>query len=164
MDNAMPRYRRVLIPLDGSPLAEGIIPLILDIAGPLDMDIVLLRVVSPVLSQAGDAGVQIIIDEMTARMAEARDYLTTIAADLAGRGIRVRTRVRGGAPMTEILAAAREVSVDLIAMTTHGRTGFSRLLFGSVAEAVLRQGEFPVFLMRQIAADAHVEAAREALR
>ena len=137
---------------------------ILDIAGPLDMDIVLLRVVSPVLSQAGDAGVQIIIDEMTARMAEARDYLTTIAADLAGRGIRVRTRVRGGAPMTEILAAAREVSADLIAMTTHGRTGFSRLLFGSVAEAVLRQGEFSVFLMRQIAADAHVEAAREALR
>ena len=71
MDNAMPRYRRVLlIPLDGAPLAEGIIPLILDIAGPLDMDIALLRVVSPVLSQAGDAGVQIIIDEMTARMAE----------------------------------------------------------------------------------------------
>ena len=66
--------------------------------------------------------------------------------------------------MTEILAAAREVSADLIAMTTHGRTGFSRLLCGSVAEAVLRQGEFPVFLMRQIAADAHVEAAREALR
>jgi len=56
MDNAMPRYRRVLIPLDGSPLAEGIIPLILDIAGPLDMDIVLLRVVSPVLSQGGRCG------------------------------------------------------------------------------------------------------------
>lgn len=161
MNDVTPRYRRVLVPLDGSRLAEGIIPFILDIAGPLDMDIVLLRVVSPVVPQMGDATSQIIRDHMAARMAEARDYLAAIAADLLGRGIHVQTRVRGGAPMTEILAAAREVSVDLIAMSTHGRSGFSRLLFGSVAEAVLRQGEFPVFLMRLTVADAseHVQLA-----
>ena len=50
--------------------------------------------------------------------------------------------------MTELVAAAREPGADLIAMTTHGRSGFGRLLFGSVAEAVLRQAKIPVLLMR----------------
>ena len=50
--------------------------------------------------------------------------------------------------MTELVAAARETGADLIAMTTHGRSGFGRLLFGSVAEAVLRQAEIPVLMMR----------------
>jgi nucleotide-binding universal stress UspA family protein len=54
MTHAVSRYRRVLVPLDGSRRAEGIIPFILDIAEPLDMDIVLLRVVSPALSRVGD--------------------------------------------------------------------------------------------------------------
>lgn len=94
----------------------------------------------------------------------ARDYPATIATDFWGRGVRVRTRVRSGAPMTEILTAARDVPADLIAMTTHGRSALSRLLFGSVAEAVLRQGEFPVCLMRLTAADALARAVREALR
>lgn len=164
MSDAIRRYRRVLVPLDGSRLAEGIIPFILDIAGPLDMDIVLLRVVSPVITPVGEMTAPVIIDDTAVRMAVARDYLAAIAADLSERGIRAQTRVRGGAPMTEILAAARDVFADLIAMTTHGRSGFSRLLFGSVAEAVLRQGECPVFLMRLTAADAHTEAARAVLR
>ena len=141
-----------------------------DIAGPLDMDIVLLRVVSPVVTQMNDATSQIIIDDMAARTTEAREYLATIAPDLMGRGIHVQTRVRDGDPVTEILAAAREVSADLIAMSTHGRSGFTRLLFGSVAEAVLRQGEYPVFVMRvtagahRVTAGAHTEAGREVLK
>jgi len=51
MSDVNPRYRRVLFPLDGSRLAEGIIPCILDTAGPLDMEVVLLRVVSPAIAQ-----------------------------------------------------------------------------------------------------------------
>jgi hypothetical protein len=58
------------------------------------------------------------------------------------------TDVRRGEPVAEILQGAREAEADLIAMTTHGRSGLRRLLFGSVAEAVLRQAEIPVFLMR----------------
>jgi nucleotide-binding universal stress UspA family protein len=56
-------------------------------------------------------------------------------------GIRVTSDVRRGEPVAEIVAAARETGADIIAMTTHGRSGFSRLLLGSVAEAVLRQAE-----------------------
>jgi nucleotide-binding universal stress UspA family protein len=66
----------------------------------------------------------------------------------------VRTEVRRGEPVEEIVRGAREVGADLIAMTTHGRSGFGRLLFGSVAEAVLREAELPVFLMRMTEAQA----------
>ena len=157
MTHAVSRYRRALVPLDGSRLAEGIIPFILDIAGPLDMDIVLLRVVSAALTQVGDD--PIIFDDMASRMTEARDYLAGVAAGLSSRGIRVQTIVRGGAPITDILVTAREVSADLIAMTTHGRSGFSRLVFGSVAEGILRQGQFPVFLMRLTETGTRMRAA-----
>jgi nucleotide-binding universal stress UspA family protein len=58
------------------------------------------------------------------------------------------TDARYGEPVTEIVAAARETAPGIIAMTTHGRSGFSRVLFGSVAEAVLRQAEIPVLMMR----------------
>ena len=85
---------------------------------------------------------------MAARLKEAREYLASVAADLRGRGVRVTTDARHGDPVTELVAAARETGADLIAMTTHGRSGLGRLLFGSVAEAVLRQAEIPVLMMR----------------
>ena len=66
--------------------------------------------------------------------------------------------------MTEILDGARDLNADLIAMTTHGRGGVSRLLFGSIAEAVLRQAEIPVFLMRQTKEQVAARAAWEAVR
>ena len=71
-----------------------------------------------------------------------------MAANLRECGVRVTTDVRYGEPVAEIVAAARETEAGLIAMTTHGRSGFGRLLFGSVAEAVLRQAEIPVLMMR----------------
>ncbi|HKZ05130.1 MAG TPA: universal stress protein [Methylomirabilota bacterium] len=64
-------------------------------------------------------------------------------------GVNVTYAVRHGRPADEILAATREGNADLIAMATHGRTGLSRVLFGSVAEAVLRNASVPVFLIRQ---------------
>ena len=88
------------------------------------------------------------IDDVTARLKEAREHLASVAADLRGRGVRVTTDARHGDPVTELVAAARETGADLIAMTTHGRSGLGRLLFGSVAEAVLRQAEIPVLMMR----------------
>jgi nucleotide-binding universal stress UspA family protein len=80
------------------------------------------------------------------------------------RSARVTVQVRFGEAVAEILAGAREVGADLIAMTTHGRGGLGRLLFGSVAEAVLRQAEIPVFLMRQTKAQVAVRSAWEAIR
>jgi nucleotide-binding universal stress UspA family protein len=152
----------VLVPLDGSLLAESIIPFIVDIAGPLDMEIVLLRVVTPVVVQTEAPMAGVIEQDLTARTTEAQDYLAGVAADLWKRGIRVQVRVRTGAAVHEILAGTRECAADLIAMTTHGRSGLSRLVFGSVAEAVLRLADVPVLAMRLTAADAHARAAHEA--
>ncbi|MGH7306403.1 MAG: universal stress protein [Candidatus Rokuibacteriota bacterium] len=141
-------YKRVVIPLDGSRLAEGILPFILQIAGPLDLEVGLVRVLQPIMPQVIEGTTHFTVDDVAARLNEAREYLAPVAADLRRQGVRVTTDARHGEPVTEIVAAARETKADLIAMTTHGRSGFSRLLFGSVAEAVLRQAEIPVLMMR----------------
>lgn len=141
-------YKRVLIPLDGSRLAEGILPFILEIARPLDLEVVLVYVVQPVMPQAIEGTTHFTVYDVAARLNEAREYLAPVAADLRRQGMRVTIDARSGQPAAEIVAAARETSADIIAMTTHGRSGFGRLLFGSVAEAVLRQAEIPVLMMR----------------
>lgn len=140
-------YKRVLVPLDGSRLAEGILPFILQIAVPLDLEMVLVRVVQPIVPQAIEGTRHFVVDDTAARK-EAREYLAPVAADLRERGVRVTTDARHGEPVTELVAAAREAGADLIAMATHDRGGLGRLLFSSVAEAVLRQATIPVFMMR----------------
>ena len=142
-------YKRALVPLDGSALAESIIPFLLRIAGPLDMSIRLLRVLEPVSTAIGDGIRPSLIPDPEARTREAEEYLATTAASLQARGVQVSWEVRRGRPDEEIVQAARQGGADLIAMSTHGRSGLGRLLFGSVAEQVLRHADVPVFLMRQ---------------
>ena len=141
-------YRRALVPLDGSPMAERILPFIVQIAGPLDLEVVLVRVMAPIAPHAIEGSTYFTVDDVAARLIEAREYLAPLAAELRGRGIRATTDGRHGEPVREIVAAAREHGADMIAMTTHGRSGVGRLLFGSVAEAVLREAEIPVLMMR----------------
>ena len=141
-------YKQVLIPLDGSRLAEGILPFIVEIARPLDLAVVLVRVERPIAPQAIEGTTHFTVDDVAARLSKAREYLAPVAADLRRQGVRVTTDARYGDPVTEIVGAARATEADVIAMTTHGRSGFGRLLFGSVAEAVLRRADVPVLMMR----------------
>jgi nucleotide-binding universal stress UspA family protein len=141
-------FKRVVVPLDGSPLAEGIIPFILQIAGPLDLEVTLVRVVNPVPPTVIEASRQITVEDVEGRMRQAREYLAPIAAELAAKGTRATAEARHGETVDEIVAAARDARADLIAMTTHGRGGLGRVLFGSVAEAVLKRAHLPVFLLR----------------
>jgi nucleotide-binding universal stress UspA family protein len=142
------KVERVLVPLDGSPVAEAILPFIEQIAGPLDLEIVLLRVVPLTPVDVVTMARELPPGEETEKELSAERYLEPLVETLRARGIRVGARVRIGSPATEIVAAAQEVGADLIAMTTHGRSGLGRLLFGSVAEAVLRAAPIPVFLLR----------------
>ena len=144
-------YKRVLVPLDGSPLAEAIIPFLVEIAGPLDMSIVLLRVLEPVPVAVIEGVRQTMVDISEARRRDAEAYLASVAAPLKSRGISTSCEVRTGRPDLRIVEAARELGADLVAMSTHGRSGLGRLLFGSVAEQVLRHAEVPVFMMRHTA-------------
>ena len=157
-------YKRALVPLDGSMVAQGIIPFILEIAGPLDMEVVLFRVLVPIPPLVVEGSRHVEVEDVEKRRIEAGEYLAPIAAELRAKGVRVTPMVRRGEPAGEILAGARAAGADLIAMTTHGRSGLGRLLFGSVAEAVLRRSDIPVFLMRQTETQVAARAAWEAVR
>ena len=142
-------YHRVLVPLDGSPLAEAALPFVSSLARPLGLEIALLRVVptvTPKLVAGGNR--QIILDQGERLREEAEAYLRGVAGPLVADGFRVTTTVRTGEPAPEIVAGAGECQADLIGMMTHGRTGLGRLFFGSVAEAVLRHAAVPVFVVR----------------
>lgn len=143
-------YERMLVPLDGSEVAEAILPFAEQVAGPLDAEVVLLRVVEPPspVELVASAGA-VAPDIFTLRDMEAKSYLSEVQRRLSKKGLRVRTRVAlGGPPAEEILAAAQATSADLIAMATRGRSGLGRALFGSVAESVLRASPVPVLLIR----------------
>jgi nucleotide-binding universal stress UspA family protein len=137
------------------------VPFILEIAGPLDMQVALVRVIVPSPPLAVEGAV--VFDDVEKLRADAEAYLAGVAAELRAKGVRVTTTVRQGEPVDQILAAAGDAEADLIAMTTHGRSGLSRLLFGSIAAAVLARAEIPVFLMRQTEVQVRARAAWEAL-
>lgn len=141
-------YKRVLVPLDGSRVAEAILPFIKEIAGSLDIEISLLRVVSLTPEEVIGVAPKFALDTPAALEQDAQRYLEPRVEELRARGIRASARVAVGEAASEIVAAARQVGADLIAMTTHGRSGLGRLLFGSVAESVLRAAPIPVFLLK----------------
>ena len=155
----MHSYKRVLVALDGSTTCEAVLRFLMEIAGPLDMTVMLLHVLEPITPQAAEGTV--VLDDVEARRHEAEEYLAPISAALRSRGVNTSWAIRRGRPADEILAAAQEGGADLIAMATHGRTGVGRLLFGSVAEAVLRRATVPVFMIRSPHTVQTAQAARE---
>jgi Ala-tRNA(Pro) deacylase len=142
--------RRLVVPLDGSRLAETVLPHVRRLAADASLAVVLLRVGSlpPVIEDEPP----IILDDSAA--AEERQlglYLQEQAPRLATSGASVQTRVRLGDPASEIVRCAEEEQADAIAMSTHGHTGLERLLQGSVAAAVLRAARRPLLFIRPAA-------------
>jgi nucleotide-binding universal stress UspA family protein len=140
--------RRILVPLDGSTLSEGVLRVVEGLAGPFDLGVDLLQVIEPIPSRAMIELAPAARDLLDLRPAEATRYLEKVAARLESKGLRVRTEVRPGLAVDAITGFARETGAGLIAMTTHGRSGLGRLLLGSVAERVLRSAHVPVLLWR----------------
>lgn len=153
------KHKRVLIALDGSAAGEMVMKFLMEIAGPLDMTVMLLHVLEPITPAAAEG--LVVTDDIDARRREAEEYLAPIAAMLRSQGVDAAWAIRHGRAADEILAAADENGTDLIAMATHGRSGIGRLLFGSVAEAVLRRAAVPVFMIRQPHTVEAAAAARE---
>jgi len=166
MDTAQstdPGFKRALIPLDGSLVAEAILPAFLPLAHPLGMEVALVRVVVPTVKAVPVDEVPVesvaAVPSIERMLEDAEAYLRAVAATPVFDGLKVVTTVRSGEAPHEIIAAAREIDADVIAMTTHGRTGLKRLLFGSVAEAVLRMADIPVFMLRAAFLEAAVRVA-----
>lgn len=145
----------VVVPLDGSASAERALESAVEMARCFDAELALVRVAPPAVVPdfLPEGGILVggVSDEAEAAQrrecAEAKQYLDGVAARLAERGVRTRTDVvvRGSAA-EGILAEADARHAGLIALETHARRGLSRVLFGSVAEDVVRGGEVPVLL------------------
>ena len=143
-------FKTILVSLDGSALAEQALAPAFSIAAKYGAAIVLLRVVPPERSLPGLQYLAVRpngapADPVQALIEEAQDYLAGITLPMTD--VPVHTRVLVGAPPEIIVETAVEAAADLIVMSTHGRTGLTRLLYGSVAEAVLRGSPVPVFLV-----------------
>ena len=141
------RISRVLIPLDGSVLAESIIDHAIAIGSLTRAGYTLLQVVAPPIIASASATIE--SGAMAAQLrAEAHAYLSRQAALLRARGFDVDTRVIMQMNIAAaIVEEAVESSCDVIAMATHGRSGWSRIALGSVADKVLRSAPVPLLVM-----------------
>jgi nucleotide-binding universal stress UspA family protein len=131
--------KRIVVPLDGSALAEAIVPVVETLARDYEAEILLVR---------GLVAQRTAEDEFEMQR-QAEGYLSGLAAALRARGLRaVDWKVWYDEPDRAIVNAAVTNGADLVAMATHGRGGLGRLLLGSVAEAVVRTAPVPVLLVR----------------
>jgi nucleotide-binding universal stress UspA family protein len=126
-------FAKILVPLDGSELAEGIYPYLRDVAPRFDSEVNLI-------------GVSIWAEPKLSRGFEA--YLEKEAASFVKQKIDAKAIHAHGNPAEELLKFAEENKVDLIAMTTHGHSGFTRWLVGSTAEKIIQGAKSPILLVR----------------
>ena len=143
-ESPLPTLRRILVPVDGSRLAEAVVPAAVALAARYGSQVVLLHVLekSPPATIHGERHLT------DTRQAEA--YVTDLAARLAAQGVAAETHVHAnpeGDVARSIAEHAVEVDADLIALSTHGRGGLRGLLFGRIAQQTLQQGDRPVLLV-----------------
>jgi nucleotide-binding universal stress UspA family protein len=152
----------VLIPLDGSALAEEILEPALELGTPMGARYTLIQAINPPVLGYAPAAYAVGLDEQVLAQwrAEAQAYLDEVAARLRSQGHRVDRQIMIGPPAVAILDYARAHAVDLIALATHGRGGVARMLLGSVADKIVRGAGMPVLLRRPSAeaAEPHMRA------
>jgi nucleotide-binding universal stress UspA family protein len=153
---------KILVPLDGSDLAEAAIPAAVASAASRSSTLLLVRAAEARTLPGADP-----IDAQIEAVREAEAYLAPVKARLEQQGLaEVEPHVWYGSAASAIIAAAKVHKPDLIVMSTHGRSGLGRLIFGSVAESVLRSTTVPILLIRPAGAPVErpggVEAARPA--
>jgi nucleotide-binding universal stress UspA family protein len=145
----------ILVPLDGSEFAEGVLPLVQDLARRLSARVHFLRVVAlgPFLFVAASAGrdysARMLTHEMSVEAILAASQLRDLVEEWRGRGVDACWEVICGEPDECIMESARRHGVDFIAMCTHGRRGVGRLVLGSVADRVVRESGVPVLLVKR---------------
>lgn len=141
-------YQRMLVPLDGSELAEAVLNYAKELAGRLNIDVILLYVCSPALREfvpMHRAYIEQVADTIRRQSQEVQEKQ---GIQPAGKPLEVRGEVGVGYAAEEILRYAEENNVDLILMATHGRSGIRRWVMGNVADKVLIASDIPVWLVR----------------
>jgi nucleotide-binding universal stress UspA family protein len=130
-----PPFRRILVPVDGSKTSARVIPAAADLARLFDADVTVLSVA-------------VAVEPDATASEEAREEAEKVAARFQERGARARAMTAAGDPAAAILDTAEAEKADLIAMATHGWTGLTRWMLGSVTEKVLRHANLPMLVVR----------------
>jgi nucleotide-binding universal stress UspA family protein len=139
---------KVLVPLDGSELAESALSEALTLGKALNSEVILLQVVPAADDVIRQGATTIWIDEQwQARKDRALQYLNGVCNRPEWKGVETQVAVEMGNPAETILDFCQQQGVDRIVMATHGRTGMSRWVFGTVAEKVLRAADRTVVLV-----------------
>lgn len=146
-------YRHILVPLDGSKLAEAALKEALPLAQLNGSKVTLLQAVWPYV-RFKEKNLRV-VDTLRILKKEARWYLDSVAGRPGWKNLKVSTVVKAGLAENVIINYARTKPVDLIVMSTHGRTGLKRWVFGSVADKVLRYANKPVLLVRSFSKGTH---------
>ena len=155
-------YNRIVVALDGSELAERVLPYVEALAEKFGSTLTVLRAAVPpspsVLAAEGAVGaVEAVEESFASDQRDTAAYVLDVAKRLRASGFTAETECPDGDPAEQILRCAVDLEADLIAMTTHGRTGLGRLVMGNVADAVVKAAPCPVLLVRVD----EEEAARE---
>jgi nucleotide-binding universal stress UspA family protein len=145
-------YKTILVPLDGSPRAEGILPHVEKLALQFKSNVIFLQVIVPSIyptqSGPGPDGRHEYMVEFKQKQDEITAYLTGIRQGFQNIGIENRAVVEQGAVVETIISVAMRENADLIAIASHGRSGLSWVFYGSVAAGVLQKIDRPLLVIR----------------
>jgi nucleotide-binding universal stress UspA family protein len=152
-------YKRILVPDDGSPFAEQVLPHAIDIAQKFGAEIHLLEVIeeiNPALYASTDMDAGMGAEITTEALQEAqeemrvtgRERLSAIADRLRAEGVQAVWSIVDGDPAHAIIEYERTHDIDLVTMASHGRSGIARAIMGSVTDQVLREGGRPMLVIR----------------
>jgi nucleotide-binding universal stress UspA family protein len=137
--------RNILVALDGSRRSSRVLPSVIALAYIYDATVTLLYADEPIVWAAGIPGTFVTMPPQ-----DGEELLESWRCAVSACGVKVNTVSVAGAPVEAILTAAKEREADLVALTTHGRSGVARLVHGSVAEQVLRRSPCPVLIQRTV--------------
>lgn len=141
-------YTKILVPLDGSALGERALAHAGEIAKGSGAELILMQVVGIPLADAPEAGPAEEKKTFQEEIDSARAYLESICERLRQAGMKARNVVARGVADSEILGFAHRENVDILVMSTHGRSGLSKLMMGSVAQKVMLTTKRPVLLVK----------------
>ncbi len=145
-------YKSILVPLDGSKRAEAILPHVEDLARHYQAKVILIGIVEPEPLIIAPEPMYTGFDSQSyeRRLTEVKGYLASRGGEMRAKGIDTKIALGEGPVVEGIINAAESENVDLVAMASHGRTGLSRVFYGSVAAGVLHQVDRPLLLIRSL--------------
>lgn len=144
-------FEKILVCLDGSELAEQILPYITEQAKKFKSKVILIQAIakpSSVISGTGPVTGPALQDQIDAEDSKATKYLSRIATKLQEEEIAAEYTTVKGAPGQEIVGYARENEINLIAIATHGHSGIKRAILGSIADYVIRESHLPMLVIK----------------